>query len=71
MKSIEFADKLSAINISDTTKRDLAIFFQVSDDTVDRWISGTATPHPTLQDQIIARAIITFPTQNELHDPWK
>lgn len=71
MKPITFADKLNAITISDLTKKDLATFFQVSDDTVDRWIFGTATPHPALQEQIIARATATFPTQSELHDPWK
>jgi hypothetical protein len=31
----------------------LAVHFEVAPSTVDRWWIGTATPHPTLQTQII------------------
>jgi hypothetical protein len=38
----------------DTARKDLATAFEVGQSAVDGWWIGTATPHPTLQDQVLA-----------------
>lgn len=34
--------------------RSLAVQFEVSESTTDRWRLGTAVPHPLLRDQVVA-----------------